>query len=148
MSRKTQFNVDMAKAIENSMKNAETIVMRATVGLFRSIVLKTPVDTGYLAANWQIGIASPKANVVNYLDPEKEHTLLNGAKEVAKWTLNDKTIWISNNVEYAEDIEYGRSRVKAPQGMVRVSLREFDAIFKGAAMSVNSGTGSKGNRYR
>lgn len=148
MSRKTQFNVDMAKAIEGVGGDIEDTIKLAVLGLFTAILYKTPVDTGRLAYNWQASVDSPKQSERSGVDPDKTATLEEIKTNVGKWTLKNKSLWIANNVEYAEDIEYGKSRVKAPQGMVRVSLREFDSIFKGAAMTVNKGTGSRGNRYR
>lgn len=148
MSRKTQFNVDMSKAIEAVEGDIEDTIKLAVLGLFRAIVLKTPVDTGHLAYNWQASVDSPKQSERSGVDPQKEATIEEGKADIGKWTLKNKSLWIANNVDYVEEIEYGKSRVKAPQGMVRVSLREFDSIFKGAAMSVNKGSGNRGNRYR
>jgi len=147
MARRTQFSVDMNKAIAKAEGDVELIVQRAVLGLFRAIVLKTPVDTGHLAYNWQVSINSPEGSERPGVDPTKQVTLGDGQGTINKWTTKDKIIWITNNVSYAEEIEYGKSRVKAPQGMVRVSLREFDSVFRGAALSVNRGTGSRGNRY-
>lgn len=146
MARRTQFSIDMAKEIQEAQDKAEDTVKFAVLGLFRAIVLKTPVDTGHLAYNWQVSVDSPENSERAGVDPDKQKTLSDGQQNLGKWTLNNKMLWISNNVEYAEDIEYGKSKLKAPQGMVRVSLREFDSIFRGAAMKVN--TGGKGNRYR
>lgn len=148
MSRKTQFNVDMSKAIEAVEGDIEDTIKLAVLGLFTAIVRKTPVDTGHLAYNWQASVDSPKQSERSGVDPQKEATIEEGKADIGKWTLKNKSLWIANNVEYVEEIEYGKSRVKAPQGMVRVSLREFDSIFKGAAMSVNKGSGNRGNRYR
>lgn len=146
MARRTQFSIDLEKEIQEAEDKAEDTVKFAVLGLFRAIVLKTPVDTGHLAYNWQVSVDSPETSEKQGVDPEKQRTLDEGQSNIGKWTIKNKSIWISNNVEYAEDIEYGKSKVKAPQGMVRVSLREFDSIFKGAAMKSN--TGGKGNRYR
>jgi hypothetical protein len=148
MSRKTQFSVDLSKEIENAEKDVEDIVKLSVLGLFRAIVLKTPVDTGHLAYNWQASVDSPESSERAGVDPEKSSTIEEGKTAIGKWSLKNTSIWIANNVEYVEEIEYGKSRLKAPQGMVRVSLREFDSIFKGSALSVNRGTGNRGNRYR
>lgn len=146
MGRRTQFSIDMDKEIQEAEDKAEDTVRFAVLGLFRAIVLKTPVDTGHLAYNWQVSVDSPETSELIGVDPEKTKVLADGQSNISKWSLKNKSMWIANNVEYVEDIEYGKSKLKAPQGMVRVSLREFDSIFKGAAMKVNAG--GKGNRYR
>lgn len=148
MVRKTQFSIDFDKEVQDAEDKAEDTVKFAVLGLFRAIVLKTPVDTGHLAYNWQASVDSPETNEKVGVDPTKQTTLSEGQANIGKWTLRNRQLWIANNVQYVEDIEYGKSKVKAPQGMVRVSLREFDSIFKGAALSVNKGAGNRGNRYR
>lgn len=153
MARKTQFSVDFSKAIDREIFKAEETVRLTVIGLFTKIVFKTPRDTGYLAYNWQVSSNNPITNVKGVRPEEKNAFPDNVAlakdieSELKNYNMSNlKSFWLANNVEYAEDIEYGRSG-QAPEGMVRVTLREFDDIFKGAFMKVNKGTGSKGNRY-
>lgn len=148
MRKQSSFLVDLSELIKQKKINAENIVIGSTINLYKAIVLKTPVDTGHLVANWQVELNKKPTNVLPISDINKSGTLSYGAKTIAQWSFKDKNIWIANNVKYAYDIEYGKSRVKAPQGMVRVSLQEFDSMFKGTAMTVNNGAGNTGNRYR
>lgn len=50
----------------------------------------------------------------------------------ANWKIEhqDNVVIISNDAPYAYAIETGHSRKQAPMGMMRVSLKEFDAILK------------------
>ena len=139
---------DLRESIKEANNNAEDVVKLATLQLFTKIVNKTPVDTGHLAYNWNMELNSPNLTVKQGTDPQKSATISTGQNNINKFKLGIKQIWITTNVEYAYDIEYGKSKVKAPQGMVRVSLREWDQIYKGAAMTVNAGSGSKQNRYK
>ena len=148
MSKRTQFLADLRDSINDAKGNAEDVVKLASLNLFKKVVNKTPVDTGHLAYNWNLQLNSPNLTVRSGTDPEKGKTIAEGGKHIESFKLGIKQIWITNNVEYAYDIEYGKSRVKAPQGMVRVSLQEWDSVYKGAAMTVNQGAGSKQNRYR
>ena len=147
MSKPSSFLVDLSKLIQEKKQYAENIVVGSTIQLYKTIVLKTPVDTGQLVANWQIGLNTKPTGTIAMNDPDRGSTSLAGAKAIAQWSIKDKSIWIVNNLDYAYAIEYGKSKVKAPQGMVRVSLQEFDRIFKGTAMTVNNGAGNTGNRY-
>ena len=144
MSKRTSFLVDLRASINEAVGNAENVVKDASQVLLSKIVEKTPVDTGRLRKNWNLGVDSVDLTIhdVNATDP-----LSRATKELNKFKINTKQLWISNNLDYAYDIEYGKSKVKAPQGMMRVSLQEFDTIFKGSAMKVNMGAGSKQNRY-
>ena len=144
MSKRTSFLVDLRASINEAVGNAENVVKDASQMLLSKIVEKTPVDTGRLQKNWNLGVDHLDLTVhpVGATDP-----LSRAVKELNKFNLKTKQVWISNNLDYAYDIEYGKSRVKAPQGMMRISLQEFDTIFKGSSMKVNKGAGSKQNRY-
>lgn len=145
MSKRTSFSVDLRASIDEALYNAENTVTGAVKVLLTKIVQKTPVDTGKLQKNWNVKLGGFDLTIheTNAVDP-----ITRADKELKKYDLKTKSIGISNNLPYAYDIEYGKSKVKAPQGMLRVSLQEFDTIFKGTAMSVNKGAGSKQNRYK
>ena len=144
MSKRTSFTVDLRKMIEEATGNAEEVVKLASLNLYKKIVYKTPVDTGHLQKNWNMSLRYADTTVTDM--GNVTDTIQSAEKIISSFKLKDG-IWIANNVPYAYDIEYGKSKVKAPQGMVRVSLQEFDTIFKGSAMTVNKGAGSKQNRY-
>lgn len=148
MSKRTQFLADLRSSITEAKGGAEDVIKLASINLFTKIVNKTPVDTGHLSYNWNMDLNNPDLSVKSGVDPQKGKTISEGGKHIESFKLGIKQIWITNNVEYAYDIEYGKSRVKAPQGMVRVSLQEWDMVYKGASMTVNQGAGSKANRYR
>ena len=144
MSKRTSFTVDLRKMIEEATGNAEEVVKLASLNLYKKIVYKTPVDTGHLQKNWNMSLRYADTTVTDM--GNVTDTIQSAEKIISSFKLKDG-IWIANNVPYAYDIEYGKSKIKAPQGMLRVSLQEFDTIFKGSAMKVNKGAGSKQNRY-
>lgn len=140
------FTIDMAKAIEEAKDNAQGTVKDAVLTLVTNIVAKTPIDTSQLSKSWNTSLGSADLTLHT---PQAEDSVSRAIKVMDKYNLNIKTIHISNNQPYAYDIEFkGKSRTKAPQGMLRLSIIEFDNIFKGSAMKVNKGAGSKQNRYR
>lgn len=144
MRKRTSFTVDLRNMISEAKDNAKEVVQIASIELFKKVVYKTPVDTGHLQKNWNISLIYADTTVTDM--GNVTDTITSAEKTIKFFKLGDK-IWIANDVPYAYDIEYGKSKVKAPQGMVRVSLQEFDMIFKGSAMTVNKGAGSKQNRY-
>jgi len=145
MSKRTSFLVDLKDEMNGALLNAEQVVQDSVLILVNKIVNKTPVDTSRLQKNWNVQL---NGFDLTTHDVGVEDPISRARKVLAKYTIKDKSIGISNNLPYAYDIEYGKSKVKAPQGMVRVSLQEFDQIFKGTAMKVNNGAGNKGNRYK
>lgn len=112
--------------------------LRATFAfmIYSSVVKKTPVDTGRARGNWIISVGSQVKAKLQRLDKSKygaepssavrstEQSKLDTAKE-------DETIYISNNLDYIQSLEYGRSR-QAPNGMVGVTLANADSYLRKA----------------
>lgn len=142
----SQFVADMSKAIKEAKDNAEQVVHDSILGLLSGIVSKTPVDTSQLVKSWNVAL--DKTDLTLHT-PQSEDPISRAVKVMQGFNMKTKEVVISNNQPYAYDIEFkGKSKVKAPQGMLRLSIIEFDQIFKGSAMTVNKGAGSKQNRYR
>jgi hypothetical protein len=142
----SQFVIDMSKAIQEAKGDAEETVRKAILGLVKKIVDKTPVDTSQLVKSWNVALDQTDTTLHT---PQSEDPLSRAIKVMDGFNLKTKQVVISNNQPYAYNIEFkGKSKLKAPQGMLRLSIIEFDQIFKGSAMTVNKGAGSKQNRYR
>lgn len=132
-----------AKEIEDAL---EKTVRGASIELFGEIVRRTPVGNsslwasdppagyigGRLRANWQADINSPPQGEIDTPDGNGSSTTSRGTSEISKYTLNDKSIWFSNNLPYAERVENGWSS-QAPQGMMRTTVKIWQsAIDKNA----------------
>jgi hypothetical protein len=118
--------------------NLTTVVKKVGFDLFRSIVMKTPADTGRARASWTIAIKQPDRTVA----PEGLNTsavsspdALAAAKATQGLTALQpyEPVWISNNLPYIGPLEQGHSK-QAPNGMVALSIEEIqaqmDAAFK------------------
>lgn len=110
------------------MDQASKVVRKTVIDLHTRIVRRTPVETGRLKANNQIGIGVKPATAT--MDTDKTKLGTSGstvAKETSK--LRDLPlgvdVWICNNVEYALPIEMGHSKTGAPQGMFRISMQDL-----------------------
>ena len=94
--------------------------------LYGKIQDRTPVETGVAVGNWTMTIRMP-AQDWNPSQTVPQTPMIAGFAEACE---NFIPIWISNNVPYIGPLEYGHSRVKSPQGMVRVSIAEIEAGYK------------------
>lgn len=122
-----QVNVTIPEQLEKFQK---VIVLE----LFRRIVLKSPVGNpdlwqnpagappGYVGgrfrANWQITIGTPAEGVI-----ESTAAPVANVPNLPKFS----TVYITNNVPYAERLEMGWSS-QAPSGIVSVSIAEIIAF--------------------
>lgn len=112
-------------------------IRRIGAELFRDIMLGTPVDTGHLRNNWQVGInrritsvkAKPatagkgkgRARKVAAGRGTGGPALGAGIRKIQGIKKPFPTIYITNNLPYAVPIEEGHSS-QAPSGMVRRAL--------------------------
>lgn len=106
---------------------------RIVFDLFRRLVLKSPVGNpslwkpsslppppGYVGGrfrgNWQITVTTPAAGALDTTaQPPFSYPSFKGLQ----------TVWITNNVPYAERLEGGWSYRQAPDGIVAVSIAEL-----------------------
>lgn len=92
--------VDFQKALRAAQEAAEK-VMRATMfTLYSTTSRDTPVDTGRLRANWQVTLNQPATHQVG------GSTASNPSPTLNSYTI-DKTMYLTNNLPYADVIENG-----------------------------------------
>lgn len=120
------FALDLKKFAEKAGANAEQVVRRATFEVARSVVMKTPVDTGRARSNWQFGDGEMPAGTLDGVDPQGSATLTKLSAAIMQSRVGGVT-YVANNLPYALRLEYGWSRIQAPNGMVRTTLAEFDS---------------------
>ena len=98
--------------------------------LFKRIVLKTPVDKGFLRGGWTIAIGNPepsqeKTSSGDSLTSEEYTEVINALSNLSPNELG-QVVWINNTLPYVERIEFDHwSHTKAPLGMVQISLDEL-----------------------
>jgi len=92
--------------------------------IFRSVVAKSPVDTGRFRASWTVADKSPSESVQptesgSYQPPNPESF---GADFTNPFSMT----WIANALPYAAALEFGHSK-QAPSGMARIAVAEAEA---------------------
>lgn len=130
------FAIDVTAWAKKAEGKLDLVVRKVAFDLFTRVLLRTPVLHGILVANWMMAIGHAPLG----FDPEKKDPgkggVINDAVAITNQAKAGDTIFLINHAPYAMDIEHGYSRVKAPQGMVNVTLTEFQSIVNGAASEV------------
>ena len=98
------FAAELGQFKLNAVAKTDATVRAVTQNLFNSIVLSSPVDTGRFRANWQISLTAPITDEVDRLDPTGATVLAEIAAGIGP--AGGKT-FLSNNLVYAEVLEYG-----------------------------------------
>ncbi len=125
------FTADLRKFAELAGKSLDQTCRGVAIKWFSSTVMATPVDTGRLRGNWLLTRDQPATGMSARLDPS-------GAAVISDITLRVGGVgtvnYLTNNLPYAEAIEYGHSK-QAPEGMVRVNFARIKAIIADVARS-------------
>jgi len=134
------FNSELNDFTEKAGKNAEKIFRGTTINLFGRIIKRTPVVTGRLKGNWQIDVNKPPIGILS-MDDNSPLKKINSESKfkiqrgVGKASLED-TIYMANNLPYAQLVENGNYSTQAPAGMVGVTAAEFERVIEREAGKV------------
>ncbi|RSE85576.1 HK97 gp10 family phage protein [Achromobacter denitrificans] len=129
------FAADIAKFVERAKGNIDTATRQATVMLAQGVILKSPVDTGRFRANWQFSAVSIQRATTTALDRGGQVTMNRLVAEIQRTGAGGVT-YLSNSLPYAARLENGWSK-QAPQGMVRLTVQEFQNYVSQAAKDAN-----------
>lgn len=120
----------------------EKIISEAASQVFKKVVDRTPYGrpelwkSGTAPANYQPGTLR-KGWEINwgngYIHPVSSYSgKLSSVAGKESYRLGSD-IYIKNSTPYAYVIEYGKSRIQAPQGMMRRSIKEYQRILNTVA---------------
>lgn len=128
------FALDVSKFVEKANKNVDTVIRSVSIKLFSAIIKASPVDTGRFRMNWQTSGAEPSGGLVAGVDPNGS-AAINSAVTYITNTPVARAFTLTNNLPYAERLEYGWSK-QAPVGMVRVNVARFQSLIDQEAAKV------------
>lgn len=114
------FSIPLDRLAERYNAKLEDVVRKSTFDLFRSVTLKSPVDTGRFRANWNVSQGSPDYTITASTNAGRVNAEVGKAARLPAGGV----VFLSNGLPYARRLEYGYSK-QAPQGMVRVSVVEY-----------------------
>ena len=117
---------DMRRLRGLTEKKMTKVYRIAVMETTKDIIMDTPVDEGRLRGNWQVGINDQPSGQLDLLDRTGMVTIGRITAIIAPLQC-DQSLVFCNNLPYAIPIEYGHSREKAPQGMVRRNLTNWNA---------------------
>lgn len=146
------FYIDVAQFNARTFRDVEVIFRKTILEIGKRVVEKTPVDKGYARGGWQTTTGSPASVDVERTGAGPALQELQGVALQAQ--LSD-AVFLTNLVPYIGVLEFGGYPLdpeggegktvggfstQAPNGMVRVTIAEFDYIVADSA----DGTGFRG----
>lgn len=136
MAGNDKFRADIKRFINKSNNKVEQYVRAVVLGIDRSLVMKSPVDTGRFRANWNVGSNSPDTSVTEMTDISGAGAITKAQRDLLSIKINGQVIYVTNSLPYAYRLEYQGWSQQAPQGMVRITLAELSGISRQAAYEV------------
>lgn len=121
--------LQLQRIADKTGENMRTLIRETNVELSSQIVQSTPVRDGYLRGGWVAQNDGEPSK--SPLRKDKSGALaLNMVSAVASQTDIGEEYFFVNALPYAKRIEDGWSKKQAPQGMVKISIREIQGIVK------------------
>lgn len=125
------FGLDIARFVEKAKAAPEQVVRKVGLDLASRVVLRSPVDTGRFRANWNVAFGRVDTLTTTGTDKTGGKTLERVRVQLNGWTPG-QDIYLTNSLPYAIPLEYGWSKKQAPQGMVRITVTEFQTFVNAA----------------
>ena len=120
------FSADL-KEFENLTQEKQVKVLRqSSLDVFSSIVLATPVLQGVLRNAWFVSMGAPSSKITD--EPGTPSAIISRIDRSLTRAKLGQDIYFTNNLPYAEPIEYDGHSAKAPNGMVRINTGRWDTI--------------------
>lgn len=130
----SKFTLDIQAFVAKAKKNPETVMRSVSLKLFSAIIKASPVDTGRFRGNWQTTGVTPATGLIAGVDPTGNKAVNSAATFITNAPGWD-TFTLTNNLPYAERLEYGWSK-QAPTGVVRVNVVRFQQLINEEAAKV------------
>ncbi len=141
------FAVDVSKWVEKAQLNNEEVVRSTALKLFSAIIVSSPIDEGTFRNNWFVSGANPSGEVDPTDDGGSDQSAITKTTKDIKRLIMWDNITFTNNLPYANVIEFGGFRgngpktaggfsKQAPAGVVRVNAVRFQQLINEEAAKV------------
>ena len=134
------FSIDISKFVKKVPDKVNEMVRKIVFDVYRNVVMRTPFDTGRAMGNWQIDIDRMPTDILEATGQAMQDAvaqqLINKSHTIIAKIKNNSVIYIINNCEYIIPLEHGHSRLQAPQGMVKITIEEYQQYVKKASRSL------------
>lgn len=148
------FTISIQKFAEKTKLDMDTVLRVVAMEVLTGVVLKSPVDTGRFRGAWSVNTDELSYAPGHGPRFDKSGALALQAGDVVIQKINaGQTVVISNDVPYGPALEYGLypnppkggtgkteggySR-QAPQGMVRLTILQFNEYMQKAVAEIKS----------
>jgi hypothetical protein len=144
MASPERFSLEMNLRAEEVERSVNRIVELAGRAIAKEVIATTPVDTSLALSNWTGSLGSPATGTRSAVSPGEFGSTASAsgaAAQVAVWNAitgrkTDQDVWISNNLNYINDLNTGKVTPRASPAPDRTPYPRFAerAVLFGAAV--------------
>lgn len=138
---KHTFLVDVSKWVQKAKISPTLVIQKVLMDLGTEIILKTPVDTGRARNSWMFGLGSINTSVASEDNTDKAGATALSALKTALSSFSAEShpvVFFTNSLPYILRLEYGWSQRQAPNGMVRITIANFNNTVVEAVKAVRN----------
>ena len=106
-------------------KDLDRVFRTITLGIYRDVIIGTPVDTGRARGNWQLAIGSAPTGEATRFEKGSGGDQRKQAMAKTSRPLAGRSVFIANNLSYIGELEEGHS--KQSKGFVQNALNRAEA---------------------
>ena len=118
------FNLQFIEGAKDTMRGT-------TIKLWTAMIKSSPVREGRFRGNWFASGETPSSKKTLKTDKDGSKTIANATNKVLKQK-DVSTFTLTNNLPYAQRLEYGYSD-QAKAGVVRVNVKRFNRLLEAEA---------------
>ncbi len=127
----SNFTLDITRFVEHTGASFDVVVKKVVLDISRSVIRKSPVDTGRFKGNWQYATGSAPTGEVETTDTSGSVTLANIAGQIPAHPAG-LVHYIVNNLPYAQALEDGHSIQSPRNNMVHDTVADFQRFIDDA----------------
>ena len=125
------FTLKLQQFQDKTAIQADQWVRQVALDVWGRLIIRSPVDTGRFRANWMLSIDTPAEGSFEVAGTSGNPEPPPPTPGIQPGQGAGHVIWISNNVPYANFLEFGTDRMPA-RGMVGLTVMEFAGIAEAA----------------
>ena len=130
-----RFTTQLDGLINRTRARLEEAAKESALQIGRTVVQRTPVQTGFLAGSWFVSINNGAASFQGSEDTTGANSKARIASGLEAYELGD-TIYILNTTSYGEFVEFGTVKM-APRSFVRSTVGDAPQIVNATVRSFN-----------
>lgn len=134
--------VSISAMMTATSKRVDAVTRKIILDIDKGFSKRSPVDTGRFKANWMLGVNTQPTGYKWELTGKSSLGTVSPvvalhASQIPKKAAGN-VYWLVNNLPYANALEYGHSRKQAPNGVVGITLVQFEGIVERSVRAVNT----------